>query len=236
MRIGFGLILLFGSVVFAQSRGYGTSTSVGVVVGPGPSTGLPGVTRSLGSVVNPAQGGLRVPGSGFGGLGFGGGFGFNRGGGFVYPVYIGGYYSTPYLSPAADPSAAPPVDPSSAPPPAPSNVTVVMPPQQPVTPVVINYNYGPVAPPVPQGPEMTGARPPVAAAPSDDNVETSHYLIAFKDHTIYAVTAYWVDGDTLHYFTNGNIHNQASLSLVDREFTQRLNKEAGLDVKLPAPK
>jgi hypothetical protein len=44
-----------------------------------------------------------------------------------------------------------------------------------------------------------------------------------------------VDGDTLHYFTAGNVHNQASLALVDREFTERLNKEAGLDVRLPAP-
>jgi hypothetical protein len=65
--------------------------------------------------------------------------------------------------------------------------------------------------------------------------EPSHYLIAFKDHTIYSAVAYWVDGDTLHYFTSGNTHNQASLSLIDRDLTERLNKESGLDVSLPPP-
>jgi hypothetical protein len=44
-----------------------------------------------------------------------------------------------------------------------------------------------------------------------------------------------VDGDALHYFTDGNHHNQVSLGLVDRDFTEKLNKEAGVDVKLPAP-
>jgi len=48
--------------------------------------------------------------------------------------------------------------------------------------------------------------------------------------------AYWVDGDTLHYFTSGNTHNQVSLSLIDRDLTQRLNKESGLEVNLPAAK
>jgi endonuclease YncB( thermonuclease family) len=105
-----------------------------------------------------------------------------------------------------------------------------MPPQQPVTPVVINYNYG--SPP----PVRLWTKPARAPAGSKRiTTEPSHYLIAFKDHTIYAATAYWVDGDTLHYFTAGNVHNQASLALVDRDFTERLNKEAGLDVKLPAP-
>ncbi len=45
-----------------------------------------------------------------------------------------------------------------------------------------------------------------------------------------------MDGDTLHYFTNGNKHNQASLSLIDRPLTERLNKEAGVAVNLPAAK
>jgi len=223
MRIGqgFGLVFLLASALCAQPR------AAGGVVHPGGGVGLPGVTRSLGSVVNPAQGGIRVPG----------GRGNYNGGGRVvgaYPVFIGGYsYAVPYAVPtdgavAADPSAAP----------APSSTTVVMPPQQqPVTPVVINFNYGtpppsasaPVPVPVPDQNRVQTSGP-------DDNASgPSHYLIALKDHTIYAATAYWVDGDTLHYFTDGNVHNQASLALVDRDFTQRLNREAGLDVRLPAP-
>ena len=45
--------------------------------------------------------------------------------------------------------------------------------------------------------------------------------------------AYWVEGDTLHYFTTGATHNQVSLSLVDRDLTQRLNEEAGNNLQLP---
>jgi hypothetical protein len=45
-----------------------------------------------------------------------------------------------------------------------------------------------------------------------------------------------VDGDTLHYFTSGNTHNQASVSLVDRDLTERLNKESGVEVRLPPVK
>ncbi len=213
MRIGrgFGLVLLLTSALAAQTR------SAGSVVHPGGN--LPGVTRSLGSVVNPAQGGLRVPGSHSGGTN-------NNRVVSAYPIFIGGYYPTPYLTPTDSLGAAPTSDPAPA-----NNITVVMPPQQPVTPVVINYNYGSAPPPAPNQP-VDREQP----AASDDNTsDPSHYLIAFKDHTIYAATAYWVDGDTLHYFTAGNVHNQASLGLVDRDFTERLNREAGLDVKLPAP-
>lgn len=215
MRIGpgFYIVLCLTTGLWGQAR------SGGSVVNPAGAAGLPGVTRTLGSIVNPAQGGIRVPGS----------RGTATSGNrvvFAYPVFIGGYYTTPYISSTDDSAAA-----AQAPAPAQTNVTVVMPPQQPVTPVVINYNYS-SAPP--SNREYTGDR----TQPSVDDTavaETSHYLIALKDHTIYAATAYWVDGDTLHYFTAGNVHNQASLTLVDREFTQRLNKEAGLDVQLPAP-
>ena len=217
MRIGagFSFVLCFAMGLSAQVRGGG-----GGVVHPGGGTGTPGVTRTLGSVVNPAQGGLRVPGTGNRGTGIS-----RPTGVYVYPVYIGGYYTTPYISPADDSAAA------QAPAPAQSNVTVIMPPQQPVTPVVINYNFGT---PPPASQDVAGDR----EQPADQDTgvaEPSHYLIALKDHTIYAASAYWVDGDTLHYFTAGNVHNQASLALVDREFTERLNKEAGVEVKLPAP-
>jgi hypothetical protein len=226
MRIGSGL-----SLVLAVTTGlFGQARSVGIVAAPG-GTGLPGITRTLGSVVNPAQGGLVVPGTGRGvnfGYGYGYGRGVNGSSGF-----IGGYYSAPYIS--SQPFIGGPDDYYGSAPPqsSPSNVTVVMPPQQqPVTPVVINYNYGAMPPPAPGAPMD---RAPAASQDDDSGAEPAHYLIAFKDHTIYAATAYWVDGDTIHYFTAGNVHNQASLALVDRDFTLRLNKEAGVDVKLPVP-
>jgi hypothetical protein len=66
--------------------------------------------------------------------------------------------------------------------------------------------------------------------------EPEHYLLAFKDHTVYSAVAYWFDGDTLHYFTTGSTHNQASVSLLDRELTIRLNKELGVDFHMPDAK
>jgi hypothetical protein len=82
---------------------------------------------------------------------------------------------------------------------------------------------------VPQGPTAQGPGP----EPSSD---APRFLIAFKDRTIYSVIAYWTDGDTLHYFTSGNVHNQASMSLIDRPLTERLNRELGIDFTLPAAK
>jgi hypothetical protein len=41
------------------------------------------------------------------------------------------------------------------------------------------------------------------------------WLSLFKDHTIYSAVAYYTEGDTLHYFTSGNVHKQASLTLVE---------------------
>ena len=38
------------------------------------------------------------------------------------------------------------------------------------------------------------------------------YLIAFRDHTIRAAVAYWVDGNTLHYVTLEHESKQALLT------------------------
>jgi hypothetical protein len=77
---------------------------------------------------------------------------------------------------------------------------------------------------------------PETAPPADETSAVDRYLFAFKDHSIYSALAFWVDGDTLHYFTDGTTHNQVSLSLLDRDLTERLNKEIGTGLKLPAAK
>jgi hypothetical protein len=151
---------------------------------------------------------------------------------YAYPVYVGGgsYDINSYAPEQAS------AQPSNQQP----NVTVVMPPPQPVTPVIINVGPGggqyttttqrqSTVYDVPE--QQIVDQSDQSAAPA---VEPAHYLIAFKDHTIYVALAYWVDGDTLHYFTGGNTHNQVSLSLLDRPLTERLNKESGFDFKLPA--
>ncbi len=68
--------------------------------------------------------------------------------------------------------------------------------------------------------------PPAADAPQ------KLYLIAFKNHSIYSATEYWLEGDTLHYLTSYGAHNQVSLDQVDLEFTTRLNRERGIEFKL----
>jgi hypothetical protein len=70
------------------------------------------------------------------------------------------------------------------------------------------------------------------AAPAQ-NDQPSLYLIALKDHTIYAAIGYWTEETTLHYITPENVHNRVTLDQVDRAFTKQLNDERHIDFRLP---
>jgi hypothetical protein len=59
--------------------------------------------------------------------------------------------------------------------------------------------------------------------------------VAFKDGSIYAALSYWLEGTTLHYITLQGSHNRATVDLIDRDLSARLNRERGLDFKLPEP-
>jgi len=61
------------------------------------------------------------------------------------------------------------------------------------------------------------------------------YLIAFRDQSIRAAAAYWVDGRTLHYVTQQHEERQAALDTIDRDLTMRLNHERHVAFSLPAP-
>ena len=74
-------------------------------------------------------------------------------------------------------------------------------------------------------------RPETQSAASESQVM---FLIAMKDHTIFPAVAYWVEGDTLNYITVQGSKNSASLDLVDREFSQQINKERKVEFGLPA--
>jgi len=241
---GLFVALLLASGLSAQSRGSVTLVVTGgfgsVVFPGGTPANSPGVTRSFGSVVNPGGGGPRivVPGGVVPS--------FARPNGrsqhaapvttYYYPVYMGGGYGGGSYDNAYGAEQGAPQQP---------NVTVVMPPQ-PVAPVIINvgpgggqYTAGARQPSAYEPGQPTSAQSAAAPSTGDDTApaeEPTHYLIAFKDHTIYVAVAYWVDGETLHYFTSGNTHNQVSLSLVDRALTERLNKESGIDFKAPPAK
>jgi hypothetical protein len=134
---------------------------------------------------------------------------------YGYPVYVGGYFDNAYLAEPAPQqlSSSTVIDPSR---PAPASID----------------GFGSDDAPDPTTPTAAAAESQPVEEPAS-TAEPSHYLIAFKDHSVYSAVAYWVDGDTLHYFTSGNTHNQVSLALIDRDLTERLNKESGLEVKLP---
>ena len=143
---------------------------------------------------------------------------------YTYPVYVGGYSDSGYGYP---PDQQP-------------NGTIVNPPQQ-VPQVIINQNFIPehATPVMHDYTEDSSGGIRIYEAPGREPAETSaddntnFYLIAFKDHSIYSAFAYWVEGDTLHYVTPQRVHNQASLSLVDRELTEKLNRNHSLPVRLP---
>ncbi len=237
------LLLLAGSL-FAQHRTFGSASGFGNVVFPGtgrapanpsvsgfgnvvwPGTGRPPLARPPFSITDPTfASGLhntvsgRVPfGAGVRGRGSRQPFVYVP---FAYPVYAG---MDPYFQQQQQP-----------------NVTVVYPPPQP--PVVINQSFAPAQPSIQEvaPPDSGVSNIKVYQAPTRSPEEMAdaaaqsapYYLIAFKDHSIYSAVAYWIDGDTLHYFTSGNNHNQVSMSLVDRELTERLNRERKVDVRLP---
>src|ERR1051326_174210 len=235
-------ISLFLPVAFGLSAQTVTRSFGSVVFPGGTSATTPGVTRNFGSVVFPggspttptvrtAPPMVGVPVSGLRGTGRpvqpGNGQGnFHRNPSnnhqgrtntlvYAYPVFVGNYDSSFVQS-----------EPVALPPPQPAPMTMYSP--EAPRPVIIQVLPDP------------GMRPPVnayQAPPAEEPArEPEHYLLAFKDHTVYSAVAYWFDGDTLHYFTSGSVHNQASVSLLDRALTARLNKELGIDFHMPDAK
>jgi hypothetical protein len=211
---GLCLALVFTGGLFAQNRGgsqpFMSGAPANVLFPAGTPANNPFITRAPSNVVYPGGGGphLVVPGN-------------------TQRVPRSSFSSTPYVYaypiyvPSYDQSYGAPAD-SGAPAQSSSpNVIVIYPPQ-----------VAPVAPVETARPHMQVYQPD-ASQPVQDTPSSDRYLFAFKDHSIYSAVAYWVDGDTLHYFTNGNTHNQASLSLLDRDLTERLNRESGMVIKLP---
>jgi hypothetical protein len=231
----FGAVFVASLAIGPLSAQYWSVGGFGNVVFPGlghaPSGGNP-----WGNVVHPAtpQGAaVSPPGAIVAAANHnsGAGRGNRRGntsGIYAYPVFVGGYaygYGAGYAPAQPDQPAAPPSNAAGG--------------DQPPPPtVVINQYFG--APPAGDEP------PPDAAAsnfhyyqaPANDDpapADTTYYLIAFKDHTVYSAVAYYTEGDTLHYFTSGNVHNQVSLALVDRQLTEQLNRQRNVAVQLPRP-
>jgi hypothetical protein len=217
----------FGNVVFPGLGFTPTANPWGNVVTPAIPQGAAALASGnrYGSLIG-GFGGYGVSGRGYGGSGRGSGRSRSSGI-YAYPVYVGGYgYGNGYGNGYPPDQGAPPAQDSGA-----GN-------GQGPAPVIINQYFG-TPPPNPDAPPDAGSsstfhyyQSPVSAdnAPAAD---PSYYLIAFKDHSVYSAIAYYTDGDTLHYFTPGNVHNQVSLSLVDRQLTEQLNHQHNVDVHLP---
>lgn len=125
-------------------------------------------------------------------------------------------------------------------------MVVNQPPAQPT--VIINQYYRPETArgvvrdytreelPEPAAPTMRSYQAPVPSHPEPAaraaEAKPTIYLIAFKNQSIYPALAYWVDGDTLNYITLQGSHNRASLELIDREFSEQLNRERGVEFNL----
>ena len=58
-----------------------------------------------------------------------------------------------------------------------------------------------------------------------------YYLIAFKDHSIQAATAYKVENGQLHWITREGQEMQAPLSSVDIPFSQQINRDRNVEFR-----
>jgi hypothetical protein len=208
---GLGFALILAASAPAQ---FGGSGALG---GPFASRGI---ARPLGGVGPPNPNLPRPRGGVYGRSGGLGVYAFP----YAFSTYVPNYFSTPdydYWG-APPPVAAPPL-------------------AAPAPPVIINQYFG--APPDNSGPPPQQGAPsgmntyqapsaplPAAGASAGDPIgpAQNYYLIAYKDHSVYSVLAYWVEGDTLHYVTTQNTHNQASLNLIDMDLTKTLNQARGV--------
>jgi len=87
--------------------------------------------------------------------------------------------------------------------------------------------------PYADAPQNASAAPARRTANDD---QPTLYLIAFKDHSIVQALGFWMEGSTLHYVSAEHSLNQVSSDLIDRDLSQRLNDERGVEFRLPQPR
>jgi hypothetical protein len=203
---GFGRILFPGGTPPPGANAGGNGTPFGRIIYPG--TGAPAVVTAPASVSALPPPTVAHPGHGTTGL-------------IPYPVYFTGGNYLQYTPPQA-----------------PLASTYQSTSQVPDAPVVIvNQYFRPDD--QPDDVQQTQAPQPVQrlrqASPSfaENQDKDIIYLIAMKDHTIYAANSYWIEDNTLNYVTVQGSQNSASLDLVDRELSQRLNRNRSVSFALP---
>ena len=195
-----------GGVIFANPGGYG-------------NVAYPGTGRPQAAVPFAGSFGAVTPGQQ---VSSHNGSGGRRGSvsAYGYPVFVGGgYYDQGGYG--AQQQQQP-------------NITIINNPPLPAAApvVVINQNFAPPAAQIcDEGStetthifQPTPRRESDVAADQNGTVAPHYFLIAYKDHSVYSALAYWVEDKTMHYVTPQQTHNQASLDLIDIEFTKKLNQ------------
>lgn len=239
------------TVLPAQQRGMYGGISTGRIVG---SITDPGFAGRLGATVSglPQTSGQAIQGMygrpGGGPRGFGGFSGYGRQPRTVVvpwgiPVVYGGGgygYGSGYGPELPQQTIVQQVQPSPS---------VII--NQYYTPEVANpqmreYNDLP-EPPKPPEPKEGAVRvyPPPARSPAppapaaaererrvQDHDKATITLLAFNDSSVVATIGYWLQGDTLHYITNGFAKKTVPASTLDRGLSEQLNRERKVEFKL----
>jgi hypothetical protein len=231
-----GLSVLVAGSVSGQQRGvfargahvprtYGSRSGFGNILFPGtgsppPLTG-PTFAQRLGAnvagqpILGPAPGTPHRLGYRPGGAAY-----------YAVPVYVGGGYWGGGYGPAPEVRVMLESLPAPQPPVIINQYYTVGDPK----PVVREYAEGSL--PEPGDSTIHAYRAPPPAQPAPEAGQPTIYLIAFTDHNIQAAVGYWLEGDTLHYISLQGTHNRASIELVDRAFSERLNRERNVEFDL----
>jgi hypothetical protein len=110
----------------------------------------------------------------------------------------------------------------------PSNVVIVQaPPARPE----------PAAPPPPREPVRPEIREYEWPSPTEASLleqEPATFSIALEDGTLHSAEAAWVQNGMLHFVSSGGAHRQVSLNLVDRDLTEKLNRQKKIRFRVPA--
>jgi hypothetical protein len=117
-----------------------------------------------------------------------------------------------------------------------SDYSSYAPPATPAAPVIVNQYFGTQGSSVPDAYNVADAAPPLQEAVSPGDPLTppqNYYLIRYKDRSTFSALTYWLEGDTLHYVTTDNKHNQASLDLIDLDQTYKLNADHSVPFSIP---
>jgi hypothetical protein len=72
--------------------------------------------------------------------------------------------------------------------------------------------------------------PQPASAPAK---KPDFWLIAFPNGSVVLAVAYWTNHDILHYVTRTKEQKQIPISAIDRDLTDQLNHERGLEFRIP---